>query len=88
MKIKYIAVVFLFVFLAAAPCSGARINKLSKKPAIVLAVFGTSHVSALPGILDIYHSVEQAFPALLPKLKQLRLILQDRNRMRLKHTAK
>lgn len=68
MKIKYIAVVFLFVFLAAAPCSGARINKLSKKPAIVLAVFGTSHVSALPGILDIYHSVEQAFPGVEVRL--------------------
>ncbi len=68
MKIKHIFIALLLVFLTVAPSSGGRINVLSKKPAIVLAVFGTSHVTALPGILDIYHSVKQAFPGVEVRL--------------------
>ncbi|MEN8135020.1 MAG: sirohydrochlorin cobaltochelatase [Thermodesulfobacteriota bacterium] len=62
MKIKYLIFSLIFVLLATAPSFGAVVNVPSEKPAIVLAVFGTSHVSALPGIMDIFRSVQQAFP--------------------------
>lgn len=62
MKIKYIILSLVFVLLANTPSFGAVVNVPSAKPAIVLAVFGTSHVSALPGIMGIFHSVQQAFP--------------------------
>ncbi len=62
MKIKYLILSLFFILLTNAPSFGAVVNVPSEKPAIVLAVFGTSHVSALPGIMDIFRSVQQAFP--------------------------
>lgn len=62
MKIKYLIIPLLLVLLANSPSFGAVVNVPSDRPAIVLAVFGTSHVSALPGIMDIFRAVEQAFP--------------------------
>ncbi|MCK5229586.1 MAG: sirohydrochlorin cobaltochelatase, partial [Desulfobulbaceae bacterium] len=51
-----------FFLMTAGTSFSATGNPVAEKPAIVLAVFGTSHVSALPGILDIYHSVQKEFP--------------------------
>lgn len=62
MKIKNFVIPFLLVFLTGTPSFGAVVNIPSEKPAVILAVFGTSHVEALPGIMDIYRSVQQAFP--------------------------
>ncbi len=68
MKIKYLILSLLLLLLAKTPSFGAVVNSPSEKPAIVVAVFGTSHVSALPGILDIFHSVQQAFPGVEVRL--------------------
>ena len=62
MKIKCMFIVFFLLLLSVAPALGGKINIPSTKLAIVVAVFGTSHISALPGILDIHHSVKEAFP--------------------------
>ncbi len=62
MKIKCLLVALLIVLQANSQSFGATVNVPSEKPAIVLAVFGTSHVAGLPGILDIFHAVEKAYP--------------------------
>lgn len=60
------------MLVAALPSGGrsfaATVNVPSEKPAVVLAVFGTSRVAALPGIMDIFDSVRRALPGIEVRL--------------------
>lgn len=61
-----LALVLLFVAVAAQAAD--RAEKKPEKKAVVLAVFGTSHESALPGILNIRDRVQQALPGIPVRL--------------------
>ena len=52
----------LLVLFVAVPGQGGEVNLSPKRPAIVLAVFGTSYPVALPGILNIQREVQAAYP--------------------------
>jgi len=81
--INIIQIGMLLIFILAQSYSEAAINKVSEKKAIVLAMFGTSHIEALTGILNIHKTVQQAFPNTLVKISFtsniIRRIWQERN---------
>jgi sirohydrochlorin cobaltochelatase len=72
--------IFCCFLLIASSVQGA--SRPPEKKAIVLAAFGTSHVSALPGILQILDEVRRSFPAVPVRIaftsSIIRRIWQDR----------
>lgn len=59
---RLLPLLLLALLLAAPGESHAKVNVVSERPAIVLAVFGTSFPEALHGILTIRDEVQAAYP--------------------------
>lgn len=53
---------FMLVIMLALPVHATEGRAEAEKKAIVIAVFGTSHASGLPGIFNIQKKVQAAFP--------------------------
>lgn len=82
-KISPVAVSLLVTLILTLAGIGVQAAPIEKK-AVVLAVFGTSHESALPGILNIRAQVQKALPGIPVRLaftsNIIRRIWQERRR--------